>query len=299
MPSTIELAIAIAIAIGAACRPAKPTESPEPARATPAAATAVSDREADPDPERDAALHRLARIGVVGASLSAGFGEGVPLHEMLDATLVAPHAIFDAASSGLFLRPRQLAEVEIGLMRLRSVRLVVAVDFLFWFAYGDKADAQRHADLEAGLSMLDTLEVPMLVGDLPDVHGASPKMIAPRQIPDREVLEALNDRIEAWAAARPSVRLVPMSAWTDALKAGTPPEIDGIAIGPGDRLLQWDGLHPTARGQAVLAVLLGVHLRALLPGLRATDVVAEPDAALARMRAARGWDRLPAPPPNG
>jgi hypothetical protein len=280
-----------------ACRPeAETTRAPAPAeRAQPEPAARAS----EPSAERREALHRIQRIGVIGASLSAGFGDGVALHRMLDAALLAPHAIVDASSSGLFLDTMTIAEIEIGVMRLRGVRVVVAVDFLFWFAYGDKPEAARDADLERGLQMLDQLEVPMLVGDLPDVHGASPKMISPRQIPDRARLDAFNARIAAWAKARPRVHLLPMAAWTDALKDGVPASIENVTIGPGDPLLQWDGLHPTARGQAVLVLLVLERLRAWLPGLEAGDVAADPAAVLARFRSAQGWDRLPPPPGPG
>lgn len=291
------LALCGLLGLGSGCRPAAATtRAPapiEPGDPEPAA------RASEPTEQRREALHRIQRIGVIGASLSAGFGEGVALHRMLDAALLAPHAIVDASSSGLFLDTMTIAEIEIGVMRLRGVRLVVAVDFLFWFAYGDKPETAREADLERGLEMLDELDVPMLVGDLPDVHGASPKMISPRQIPDRARLDAFNARIAAWAETRPRVHLLPMAAWTDALKGGVPPSIGEVTIGPGDPLLQWDGLHPTARGQAVLVLLVLERLRAWLPGLEAGDVAADPGAVLARFRSVQGWDRLPPPPGDG
>lgn len=290
------VAVGAALVATVACRPAREPSLPPTIEAGPATHDPPTDTASSP--EREAALFELQRMGVIGASLSAGYGDGVALHQMLDAGLLAPHAIFDASSSGLFMRPTDIAAVEIGVMRLRSVRLVVAVDFLFWFAYGDKSDAARHTDLELGLTMLDELRVPVFVGDLPDVHGASPQMISPHQIPDRAVLDALNARITAWAERRASVHVLPMAAWTDALRAGAPPRIEGVAIAPGDALLQWDGLHPTARGQAVLVALVLSHLREARPGLVPRDVVADPDAVLARYRAAQGWDRLPEPP-NG
>lgn len=271
------------------CRPA-----PQPA-AAPVAKVAAADRPsaAAPEPARAESLAQLERIGVMGASVSAGFGESAPLHRMLQVGLAVPGEVFDASSSAMFLRAEELGHVQQQIMRLRGVRVVVAVDFLFWFAYGEKSVQARHADLELGLRLLDALSVPIFVGDLPDVRDASPQMISPRQIPTPEELAELNARIRAWAGDRGDVHLLPMAGWLEALRSGSPPRVGGEAVDASEPLLQWDGLHPTAWGQAVLAALVLEEVRAALPGLGAEDLVSDPMELLRRYRDAQGLRGLP------
>ena len=92
-------------------------------------------------------------------------------------------------------------------------------------------------------------------------------MLSPRQIPSVEVIGVLNERLRAWAAARPNVRLFPIADFVTRAKGdGVTVDHDGAAVRlDRDALLQGDGLHATRLGVALLAHEIGGQLRALLP----------------------------------
>ncbi|MCH9687473.1 MAG: hypothetical protein K0V04_38920 [Deltaproteobacteria bacterium] len=268
----------------------------------PVAAPAVYVAPPVDDPRRDEVLDRLSRIGIVGASQAAGFGTGVGLADTLEAALGVPHQIHDSSVALMHLGAVDLGSVQITATKLRSVKMVLAIDFLFWFAYGDKQPAQRHAELQQGMAMLESLGVPVFVGDLPDVHGASRRMISGAQIPEVSDLAQLNAEIHAWAEGNPDVYVVPLADWMHALKQELPVELGDktIHVSTG-HMLQWDLLHPTAHGQALLTLLVLQQLRAEWGGLRDDDVLLDP-AAVADLVVP---SRTPAPegslprPPDG
>ena len=298
-------AILLGLALGATgCRAATPT----PGEAVAPAMRVASEEPGSPgiDAKARAGAEALfARIGVVGASASAGFGGVAPMSAAFDLALTMPHSIFDVSSSAHFLRPLDIGQVQTVAVRAKQATVVLAVDFLFWFAYGVKSDETRREHLQLGMTMLEELDVPVFVGDLPDVHGASRKMISPSQIPSVMMLEELNATIEAWASADPDIHVVPLAAWMTALKAeddvalwGRPYEVRA------GRLLQWDRLHPTSEGQAVLAVLLLERIAAVVEGLSEADVVVDPYAIAAALAPTESDDPVPAgldtlpPPPD-
>lgn len=263
----------------AACRP---TDAPTVA---PSAETATAPEPEPPppveDPRRPEVLERLEKIGVIGASQSAGFGTGLGFRDTLEVALRVPHTIHDSSISSMFLRPLDLGSLQVSSMRLRGVKTVFAVDFLFWFAYGIKPFEQRRAELRQGMEMLDELGVPVFVGDLPDVHGASRKMISPRQIPRPDELVVLNDDIRQWARQRPLVHLVPLAEWMRLIKEEREvPLGDQVIDESTGALLQWDLLHATERGQALLTLLVLQSLSEDWGGLNDDDVLADPKAVV-------------------
>lgn len=294
-------ALVVAAALGVGCRaggrsgePHAPTLDPAPELEAPLPV----------DPRRADVLDRLGRIGVIGASQTAGFGSGVGFRDTLHAALRVPHEIRDASVALMHLGAPDVGALQVATMRLREVRVVFAIDFLFWFAHGDKPWEQRLVDLREGMAMLETLAVPVFVGDLPDVRTASPHMISPRQIPSPEDLAALNAEIHAWAERQPQVHVLPLGSWMRALvheQPITPPGAHAAALDvTTGRALQWDHLHPTALGQALLTVLVIHELRASWGGLRDDDVVTDPNALVdltvgTRQPAPEG----PLPPPPG
>ncbi len=204
-----------------------------------------------------AAIALLERVSVIGASQSAGFGEGEPFHQVLRAALRDDAQIFDASSSAHFVDAHTVGETQILAAKLRRPKLVIATDFLFWYAHGDKPFDQRLADLHEGMQLLASLDLPVLVGDLPDVSGASRRMIGPRQIPAPAERSRLNAEIEGWAAERPNITVLPLAGWMSTLMSGGPLSINGVEVdAEAGELLQWDGLHPTPRGQAALVLLV-------------------------------------------
>jgi len=121
---------------------------------------------------------------------------------------------------------------------------------------------------------LQRLRCPVVVGDLPDMRGASSKMLPPEYVPSPELLENLNQRLAAWAKPRPHVRIMPMSVWSARLREGEAFEHRGERW-EGDEsksLLQWDRLHPSLEGSFFLLSVALDQLDLLAQGALATQI---------------------------
>ena len=70
--------------------------------------------------------------------------------------------------------------------------LVVGVDFLFWFCYGEgSTDAGRAQRFETGLKLLEQIPCPLVVGDIPDASSATNTgILSIAQVPSGEFLPA-------------------------------------------------------------------------------------------------------------
>ena len=248
----------------------------------------------------------LQRPIVVGASVGAGFGatvgrvlgEGDDALRVIDMAEVLRAALADdrgpipsEASTWLFTDAPGRGAEQIAAATAHDATLVVGVDFLFWFGYGPlpvhepDPKAARLAKLEDGLALLEELDCPVVVGDFPDMRGASTTMLPPQLIPAPEILQALNARLAAWAAARPDRLVVPLAQTVERLRAGQTPVLGGVPFRiEGDpRLLQADGLHPTLEG---LVLMVALAREALVDaGLtRREEWNADPEAVLARLK---------------
>lgn len=258
----------------------------------------ASDRSRVDPAARQRAQALVADIGVLGASASAGFGSSVAFVDALDRTLKLPHRSYDVSSSAHYLRPLDIGRVQVEALKARGVSMVVAVDFLFWFAYGVKDDNARRRELAVGMAMLEEFSVPVFVGDLPNVRGASRRMISRSQIPSPEMLAELNTAIAAWAEEQPGIERLPMADWMTRLKLEEPVQLYGepYSVQTG-RVLQWDLLHPSTAGQAVLAALVLQQVADRFGGFIPQDTAREPDAVAQALRPApSATDGLPLPP---
>ncbi len=236
--------------------------------------------------------HLYDRIAVVGASVSDGFGvfvapapstagagaaspsspAGVPtkvdLSDALRAAVpTSPGPIVHHYASGFFFsNPGPVGTSEIDRALAVKPTLVLALDFLFWYAYGTvgadgevmQSQQERTTNLEVGLRQLDRVlsaGIPLIIGDIPDMSDAIGKMLSANQVPDRATLEAVNARITAWVASRPSVRLMQLRTLLASLKTGGTIEVAGRVWDPAQlgSLLQRDQLHPTFPGTLILA----------------------------------------------
>lgn len=223
------------------------------------------------------------RVVILGASVSAGFRDGplfggesgsdtVPLQQALGPRFEAAGAqVSSFAEMLMFNDPLGSGARQIKRALRAEPDLLVGVDFLFWYGYGPvprTADAEpfRLGRLEQGLQLLGEFRCPILVGDLPDMTGAAPRMLAPSWIPTAEVLQRMNQRIAAWAAERDHVAVFPLSAEVRIMKE------QGVLLQLGDQqiatppgaLLQGDRLHATRLGMAHLAAQLDRALRSHL-----------------------------------
>ena len=264
----------------------------------PGAGTSVADQEI------------VERVAIIGASVSAGFGIVVEIEEedsgdhsktmiaMKDVLMVADGdadpAYLDLSSHLFFSRPREFAESAIDRTLSWKPDLVLAIDFLFWFAYGYLPEDQRLASLELGLDMLDKLAatgIPLVIGELPDLEGIESFVIRPGQIPTRETVLSGNLMIEQWASERENVAVVPIGTLSDQLRS-----TGELTVGryrwnqdPGDpRLISADKLHPTFDGLVCLMQAMEVSARSIRStGRKLPPLELDIDALMRRMKARR------------
>ena len=222
------------------------------------------------------------RVHVIGASVSGGFrdgpmtgaqeqGDSVTLQHVLKAwcgehARATTHGPLEMMA--MFTKPEEIGERQVTAALKAKPDAVVAIDFPFWFAYGyvDGEEAKARTERFAkGLALLAKLEVPLLVGDLPDMQGAARRMLAPAQIPSPAVLQQLNEQLAAWVKAHGNVRLVPLAGTVATMKqagAVLPLATGALQTAPG-ALLQGDKLHANRLGMA----FLGFTLQPALNGL--------------------------------
>lgn len=209
------------------------------------------------------------RVVVIGASASGGFVLSEPfggpsttrckLNYYLDAAIAGPHEpVKNFGTAMFFLSPDALAAQEVGAATNSRPTLVVAVDFLFWFCYGEVgSEAERARHFEAGLKLLEQIPCPLVVGDIPDAASATNSgVISSEQVPSEAARRAANQRLKQWAAAHPRVTLVPLAEFMRAVRADESIKLHGTTLPASQMrlLLQADGLHPTPRGAAVLSL---------------------------------------------
>lgn len=222
-------------------------------------APANHERIAPASPERVAPTSSvLARVDVIGASASAGFGlPGIGLAEALDEAIVVVHEpVRGLAEPMFFLAPGPSAARQVRAARERPASLVVAVDFLFWFGYGLVLEEEDRLELlERGLALLDGFDCPIVVGTVPEMREAIGKMLLAAQVPEPATLARIDERIRAWADARDDVVVLPLPELVARLREGRPFVIGGRPwpTDPEVDLLLPDELHPTVDGLAALS----------------------------------------------
>lgn len=210
-----------------------------------------------PAPAAAAAPAPLGRVAVIGASVSAGY-KSPTVAQVLDESIQGAHAVLDVAEVSLFRDPVKRGGAQIDAALAFRPTLVVGIDFLFWYAYGGgMTRADRMSRLDVGLAALERLgDLPLLVGDVPDMSGAREDMLPPSAVPSPEDLAALNARIHAWARGRASVRVLPLDALISEVLGKNGPE----GVMHPEKLMAPDRLHPTRHG---LIYLLGFVVREL------------------------------------
>lgn len=231
----------------------------------------VATRPAATTPVATPELAAIQRVVVIGSSVSDGFGleadVGVrtTFADIVHATLKPAHAsVRSAANSMFFLTPDAAGASLIKTAVDVEPTLVVAIDYLFWFGYGELPnDDARLALLERGLKSLEAFQCPVLVGDFPDMSTAldvkdNPMpLLSKAQVPAPETLEKLNRRVRAWATEKPQRIVVKVSEMMRRLRAN-----EEFALrrntwfqGSLEFLLQKDRLHPTLQGSIALWIL--------------------------------------------
>lgn len=191
-----------------------------------------------PAPEPTVSFERVA---ILGASVSFGMAGG-PLDQILEGRVAGASAIANFADLYTFMQPLGRLRAQIDAARAFRPSAVLALDALFWCAYGPGGLEYRRLRLRSCLEELDRIEGPLFVGDLPDMTGATPFMLPASAIPPPAELTALNQEIERWAAAHPEARTVPLSRWNKEMR-------DKNQV---RRFMSPDRLHPNRAGVVYL-----------------------------------------------
>lgn len=219
------------------------------------------------EPSRDLPTTRnrplLERVVVIGASVSAGFGTELPLAHLMDAAILIQHEpVVNASERIMGLNPVQVGDAQVNECLDHEATLVVALDFLFWFAYGvsgqgDQELERRQTRFQKGPDHLDRLACPVILGDIPNMRHKQ-RYITDAQVPSGPVLAALNAELLRFANARDNVILIPLDRWVAELRSGawTIPNIDGpdgsTKTLPIEEAFLQDRLHPSRTGTLVL-----------------------------------------------
>lgn len=246
---------------------------------------------APPAPAPAAPAAAPPKVYVIGASVSGGFedgpltgasepGDSVPLQTVLRAWLQPIDGEVEAfspmAMQGMFMNPAVIGAREVKAARNAEPDLVVGVDFAFWFGYGrveggDERQFRLHK-LDGGLQLLAGIDGELILGDFPDMTGAAARMLAPSWVPAPAVLQALNERLAAWAQQHqgkpgqsgPKVHLFPLAQLVRQMKTegvALPLQAGELKTPPG-ALLQGDRLHATRLGMAFLGYCLQQFVQA-------------------------------------
>ncbi|HIF42279.1 MAG TPA: hypothetical protein EYQ74_14445 [Planctomycetes bacterium] len=215
----------------------------------------------------------FSRVVVIGASVSAGYGlrselnASVRLGDVLQCLIEGEgEECLDLGSNMLFRRPEALGAEQVTDALMHKPSLVMAVDFLFWFAYGrSNASTRKRVDrIDEALSLLDRFECPILVGDIPDMtmalKGKGPfgfPLITRSMIPSKQARAAINKRLLAWAKARKRVTIVPLSEFLESVQSGKTLKVRGNKWTQKDlaAMMQDDLLHTRPQGSLSLLTL--------------------------------------------
>ena len=219
----------------------------------------------------------LDRVVILGASVSAGAGTATELEVRRDVGLgtflaatwsaspETPPAPTDLGSVYFFMDPRERGAKQVEEAREAEPTVVVALDFLFWYVFGERTtrDPRRARGLEEGLRALETLECPIVLGDLPNIEhaltGAGPfgaPLVHRGMFPTERERRAMNERVSEWAEKREQVAIVPLSDLVAHMKDGGTVELRGSSwtIEEIGDALQKDRLHPTVLGTCWVAL---------------------------------------------
>jgi len=219
-------------------------------------------------------IEPLKRIGIMGASVSAGFGLEVNLAAVIDEAVKTPHEMIDTASNSFFFEPRAVGRKAIEQLRAQKATVAIGLDYFFWFSYGVLGIEERFDLLKTGCALAGRLECPIVVGDIPDMSASVGSMLRAEQVPSRDELRALNKHLYAWAAERPHVHVIPLSAWIETLNNEKPIVVEGRqrTFKPGE-LMQNDKLHANEKGLALLAIKCLEKLVVRYPTVDRRDLV--------------------------
>ena len=216
----------------------------------------------------------LERVAVTGASVTAGWGLQTPpikgdfggypinLKHILDAMILAPHEeVAYFGKSMFFARPVVFGSELIDEITKYDPTLIVAVDYLFWFAYGNVAfsgEKHRIDRFKEGLSILENIQSDLIIGNIPDVRKAIGKVLSASQVPTVETIQKMNNILRSWALLHPNVKVLNVYKLYKALLDDATLTTSSYTwpAGSQEKLLQKDMLHTTFEGTVAASLFV-------------------------------------------
>ena len=214
----------------------------------------------------------LDRVAVTGASVTAGWGVKTPpiksdfgahtinMKHIMEAMILVPHeevAYFGNAM--FFTRPDMYGRELIADIKQYDPSLIVAVDYLFWFAYGNTGSQKNRIEkFKQGLALLSNIKSPLIIGDVPDVHIAIGNMLSASQVPTVQTINTMNRMLSLWSDSRPNVTVINANELYAALLHNTAIKTSHYEWPAGSqaRLLQKDMLHTTLEGTVAISLVV-------------------------------------------
>jgi hypothetical protein len=238
----------------------------------------------------------LARPVVIGASVSSGErsvvlargespsvpdsgrvrpGDGAPATEpdaevqgslapvglapAVDACIAITHGKTKSLAEGaMAFSPVESLSRQVRIANAMKPTVVFAIDALFWTAYGPAdSDDERVKRLKSCCDVLSSIEVPLVVGNLPDMRGSVAKLLGDAAAPSEVERANLNRHIREWATTRSNVILLDLSQLVDDVRGGgtVPLGVAELSRQETSRIVAADGLHLTSDGEVALATL--------------------------------------------
>ncbi len=233
-------------------------------------------------PERSCILDR---IGVMGASVSAGVGnQGIRLAFYLDGAILFPHEMIDASIAMFGLSPDACGFNAISRLKREKATVVFGVDYFYWFSHGFYTFEGRKALLERGCALAEELECPFVAGDIPDLWNSPVAERAPNLLPNPQEIELLNKQLHQWAEKHDHVLLLPLADMVASMKRVEPLLVNGKKqTYKLEEILHWDGVHPTVKGSALLA-LVALGALAEKYGLDKSKLLLDVDALIKALK---------------
>ena len=216
----------------------------------------------------------LERVAVTGASVTAGWGLQTPpikgefggypinLKHIVDAMILAPHEeVAYFGESMFFTRPVVYGSKLIDEITEYDPTLIVAVDYLFWFAYGNvgfAGEKYRINKFKEGLSILENIQSHLIIGNIPDVRKAIGKVLSASQVPAIETIQKMNNMLRSWALLHPKVKVLNVyELYKDLLDDATLTTSSYTwPAGSQEKLLQKDMLHTTFEGTVAVSLVV-------------------------------------------
>jgi hypothetical protein len=216
----------------------------------------------------------IERVAVTGASVTAGYGLITPpikgnfggypinLKHIVDAMILAPHEeVAYFGDSMFFAHPVVSGKEIIEKISAYDPTLIIAVDYLFWFAYGDvglSGEEYRIKKFNEGLSCLENVKSDLLIGNIPDVHKAIGRVLSASHVPTVETIQKMNRMLNLWVLLHQNVTVLDVYTLYGALLDDAAIKTDTFTwpAGSKEKLLQSDLLHMTLEGTVAASLVV-------------------------------------------